>query len=235
MFDGIKTLFPIGGNQFLKVGEDKFRKLFRRQKRIGIEAIIRAEAEPVQDSPGAHRFRQRNLHVNHAFRLILQSLRIFEHAADEFHDPVSGGQSVGRVTVREQGVFIAAEFPDPFHTAAIGFHIPTGNSVVKNSRVLITSGGVDIQAGYFIDMKLLFRPAHLLPLRVMALGGMQFAECFHRQKENQFEMWNQAGDRTAFQCGDEFFPFFHKESFCSFENINWYVRIFHGATFSSNF
>ena len=49
----------------------------------------------------------------------------------------------------------------------------------------------------------------LVEKTVMAMRGVQLAEGFHRQKEHELEMRHAAGERLAFQGGDEAFTRSH--------------------------
>ena len=105
-------------------------------------------------------------------------------------------------------VLVAAAAADGVHEPARLFLV-VGIRMEEDGAVVVTLGRGDEQVRHVLPVELPFRFAHLVPLMVAAMAGMDLAEGFHRQEEDKLEVGDQAGQRTAFERRDESFARCH--------------------------
>ena len=143
-----------------------------------------------------------------ALGLFVDLVGIFQHIHAEVHQIGSVGHGMGHVAVHHEKIFVTALLPDGFQQPLNVGEI-TGIGMDENGTVAIALGGVDVEIRHIVDMQLLFRIAHLIPLAEVALAGVYLAESFHGQEEHQLKGGHLAADGFAFQSSDKSFPIGH--------------------------
>lgn len=76
----------------------------------------------------------------------------------------------------------------------------------ENGTVVIPLGNLDMQIGVILNMQHLLMAAHLIPLCILPLRGVDAPERLHCQKKLQFKMWDVAGKRLTPKRTDKTVP-----------------------------
>ena len=74
---------------------------------------------------------------------------------------------------------------------------------------VIAAGSVDKKVCHIVDMEILLCAAHLFPLVVASVVGVNFSEGFHCEIENQLKGGNSSADLLPFQGFNKAFSFCH--------------------------
>lgn len=81
-----------------------------------------------------------------------------------------------------------------------------GAGMDENGTVVIPLGNLDMQIGVILNMQHLLMAAHLIPLCILPLRGVDAPERLHCQKKLQFKMRDVAGKRLTPKRTDKTVP-----------------------------
>ena len=105
-------------------------------------------------------------------------------------------------------ILVAGSVADGLEQIHNRFVLPRGG-MYENRTVMIPLGDLDVQVGIILYMQHLLMTAHLIPLIVLPLGGVNAPERLHCQKKLQLEMRDTPRNRLAAKRADKMFPFGH--------------------------
>ena len=110
----------------------------------------------------------------------------------------------GGVAVEHEEVAVAGLLADQVDQAH-GLLDVAGIRVEEDGVVLVALGRGDEEIGHVVAVQLALLLLHLVPLPIVAVGGMHLAEGLHRQEEDQLEVGHALARRrrAALQRGDE--------------------------------
>ena len=104
----------------------------------------------------------------------------------------------------EQAVLVAADSADILQRLLIALQ-SAGRAQHHDGAMAVSLGDVHVQLGDVLQVRLLFAAAHLIPLEVGAVAGMEPSEGLHRQPEFQLERGHLSADGFASERADEAF------------------------------
>ena len=105
-------------------------------------------------------------------------------------------------------ILVPALFPNQLQKP-LGVLQPARIGVDEYGAVSVGPGRVYVELRHLVHVQAFLRTAHLIPLGVVAVGGMHLPELLHGQEEYQFECRHLASYLLAFQCPDEFLSICH--------------------------
>ena len=113
--------------------------------------------------------------------------------------------------MHHQIVLVSAFFADQLQQPLRAFQIARVG-VHEDGAVAVALGGVDVELRHFVHVQVALGRAHLLPLLVQALGGMNFAKGLHGQEKDQLKRGHLSADGLALQGLDKALSGSHGDS-----------------------
>ena len=110
--------------------------------------------------------------------------------------------------MHEEEVFAAGFFADAAKQAAVRLEAP-GLGHDEDGAPFAFFGGLYIDVRHVVEVQRALGGAHLEPLRIVAVQGVDAAEHFHGEVVHQFKVRHAPGEGAAFEGGDEAFPWCH--------------------------
>ena len=209
VLDGVIAQLSVFRDDLFQVRRYDLIEFLRAEKGIYVKAIVRAEGKSVQQMPALvkppGKF-QRLLHPD--FGLLVHLLRLLVHPSGEFHHPLPVRDGPGGIAVCHDVILITALLPDQLQKPLGGLQ-PARIGMDKYGAVAVSLGRVYVELGHFVHVQALLPTAHLIPLGVMAVGGVYFPELLHGQEIYQLKGRNLPSYPLAFQCPDKFFTICH--------------------------
>ncbi len=129
------------------------------------------------------------------------------HHGGELHHSVPGGDGIGGVPVDHQGVGATGQLPDGLQNLPRSLNVGgqlaggAGLGMDKNGAVMVLVGRLNVRLGHIHQMEATLGPAHLIPLGIIPVTGVDPAHSFHGQEYHQLEMGHMALNGFAAQSG----------------------------------